>query len=51
MSDNNFFETYFSAEELSALQTIMVREAVKLAEKDRTILGSEYFFVGAEKLA
>ena len=51
MSDKKFFEKYVSAEELSALQTIMVREAVKLAEKDRSILGSDYFFVRAEKLA
>ena len=51
MNDKMFFEQYFSAEELSAIQTIMVREAVKLAEKDSAILGQDYFFVGAEKLA
>lgn len=51
MNDHSFFDTYFSAEELSAIQAVMVREAVKLAEKDRAILGSDYFFVRAEKLA
>lgn len=51
MNDREFFQKYVSAEELSALQTIMVREAVKLAEKDRAVLGSDYFFINAEKLA
>lgn len=51
MTDTHFFDTYFTPEELLAIQTITVREAVALAEKDKPILGSDYFFVGAEKLA
>jgi len=53
MSDQQFF-TYFSAEELSDIQAIAMRERIAIAEKDRPILGSDYFFVGfvgAEKLA
>ena len=51
MNDKNFFDTYFSAEELSAIQAIAMREQIAIAEKDRPILGTDYFFVGAEKLA
>ncbi len=51
MNDMMFFDTYFSAEELSAIQAIAMREQIALAEKDSAILGQDYFFVGAEKLA
>ena len=49
MYDN--MESIFSAEELMAIQAICLRESIRQSESDRAILGSDYFFVSAEKLA
>ena len=49
--NDQFIDTYFSEAELAAIQAIAMREQIAIAEKDSPILGSDYFFVGAEKLA
>ncbi len=51
MSDEQFFDAFFTPEERDAYMAIAIAEAVALAEKDRAIIGSEYVFTGVKKSA